>query len=96
MNTMETLDGMISVEQKSGAYQKSKDSLFISESSGHFSDKVHLVFRIVSASNQNVLQCSLSINAKPFGDSLDSFMTKCSFSVNVCGLRMNEWMVPGE
>lgn len=70
----------------SESYQKTENALFVSESSGHLGDKVHLVFRIVRAGYQDVLQCSFGIDTKPLGNSLDSFVAECALGINIRSL----------
>lgn len=50
------------------AYQKSKDASLLSKACSDLGDEVHLVLRVVGTSNKNVLECSLGVDTKAFGD----------------------------
>lgn len=69
-------------------YQKSKDALFFRKTSGNLSDQVHLVLRVVRASDKDVLKGCLGIDAESVSDRLDSLVSERALRVNESCLLM--------
>jgi len=77
---------LIYPKKRERTHQKTEDAFFFGKSRCDFSDKIHLVFRVVCAGNENVLQRSLSINAKAASNRFDSLMSERALGINVSGL----------